>query len=155
MSHVFDTCNIICFSVRQLSSTWKNLASAVPHLGPTIKHSLKAVVVHNIILVLVSVRVVMKNKCIVSYCYSIMLYCCFSPGSNVGRPRAKWKARSISIIPYTNLEFQLSNQHVCVCVCVCVCLHACRHTCEHTCRCMCDNADARRLMYWHCSLWKT
>jgi len=142
MSHVFDTCNIVCFSVRQLSSSWKNLASAMPLLGPTVKHSLKAVVVHNIILVLVSVKMVTKNKFFVSHCYSIMLYCCFNPGSRC------WKASTISIIQYMNLEFQLSNQHVCVCI------RVCRHAWQHTCMCMCDNAHAWKLMYWH-SLWKT
>jgi len=95
----------------------------MPLLGPTVKHSLKAVVAHNIILVLVSVRVVMKNKCFVSHWYSIM-YCCFSPGSRFGRPRA------ISIIPYMNLEFQLSGQHVCVCVCVCMQTHVSMHVGE-------------------------
>ena len=146
MSHVFNTSNIICFSMRQLSSSWKNLASTIPLLGPTVKHSLKAVVVHNIILVLVSIRVIMKNKCFVSHWYSITLYCCFSPGSRF------WKAQGH--FRNTVYEFGIpAIQSVCVRVCVCARVHADTH--EHACRCICDNAHAWRLMYWHCSLWKT
>ena len=117
MSPVFDTCNIICFSVRQLSSSWKNLASAMPVLGPTVKHSLKAVVIHNIILVLVSIRVVVKNKCFVSHCYSIMLFCSFSPES------ACWKAQGR--FHNTIYEFGIpAIQSACVCACVRACMHA-------------------------------
>jgi len=60
MSHVFDTCSIICFSVKQLSSSLK-FGFSYASVGTNCKHSLKAVVVHNIILVLISIRVVMKN----------------------------------------------------------------------------------------------
>jgi hypothetical protein len=91
----------------------------MPLLRPTVKHSLKAMVVHNTILVLGSVRVVMKNKCFVSNWYSIM-YCCFSLDQDDGRPRAKWKARAISIITYMNLNFQLSSQHMCAHVYACM-----------------------------------
>jgi hypothetical protein len=95
----------------------------MPLLGPTVRHSLKAVVVHNIILVLVSVIVVMKNKCFVSHWYSIMLYYCFSPGSRF------WKAQG----HFRNTVYgfgipAIQSACVCVCVFVCACVHACMQT---------------------------
>ena len=121
MLHVFDTCNIVCFSVRQLSSSWKNLASAMPLLRPTVKHSLKAVVV------LVSVWVVMKNKYFVSHCYSIMLYYCFNPGSRCWKAQGQMEGQGH--FHNTIYEFGIpAIQSACMCVCVSVFMHTCRHT---------------------------
>jgi hypothetical protein len=163
MLHVFDTCNIVCFWMRHLSISWKNLASAMPLLGPTVKHSLKAVVVHNIILVLVSFRVVMQNKCFVSHWYSIMLYCCFSPGSRC------WKAQGH--FSNTIYEFGIpAIQSECVIMCVCVCMQTHEHACvimhmhedscidivhygKHTNICIIDNKNLHNFRFPHCWGW--